>query len=71
MALYESLAGIPGASATRHLKPLEQLQADSGVVFYMSVHPWIFRFSNDKQLQRFEAVVRNGARLIIVFQPLA
>ena len=49
MALYESLAALPGASAARHMKPLESAPA-GGVVFYTGVAPWTLRFATGKQL---------------------
>jgi hypothetical protein len=68
-ALYESLAAIHGAAVTRNLKPLEELPASSGVVFYTGLDPWAFRTSSYKALDRFESVLKHGARLIISFQP--
>jgi hypothetical protein len=68
-ALYESLQTIPGATVARNLKPIETLSGTSGVVFYTGVDPWTFRASNDKALDRLEAVLKHGARLILSFQP--
>jgi hypothetical protein len=70
MALYESLAALPGASAARHMKPLESAPA-GGVVFYTGVAPWTLRFATGKQLERFEAVLKKGTRLVLVFTPQA
>jgi hypothetical protein len=69
MALYESLASLPGATATRHLKPFEVLDGKGGAVFYAGADPWMFRIAGQKQLEEFESVLHNGTRLIVVFEP--
>jgi hypothetical protein len=69
-ALYESLQTFPGATVTRNLKPLTALDGTQGVVFYNGVDPWTFRRSSIKDLERFEAVLQHGARLVISFRPM-
>jgi hypothetical protein len=69
-ALYESLEQIPGTAVARHLKPLGMLEGADGLVFYAGADPWTFLFSSKKDLERFEAVLNHGARLIVAFQPV-
>jgi hypothetical protein len=69
-ALYESLERVPGAAVARHLKPLGMLEGAEGAVFYTGVNPWSFRYSSQKQLELFEAVLKRGARLVIAFEPV-
>jgi len=69
-ALYESLERIPGATVARHLKPLAALEGAEGVVFYTGVNPETLRLASNKELERFEAVVQRGARLILTLQPV-
>ena len=69
-ALYESLEKIPGAIVVRHLKPLNMLEGAAGVVFYTGVHPQMLALASNKELERFEAVVQRGARLILALQPV-
>jgi hypothetical protein len=68
--LYESLEKIPGATVVRHLKPLNMLEGAEGVVFYTGANPEMLRLANKKGLERFEAIVQPGARLIITMQPV-
>src|SRR5215469_1982484 len=68
-ALYESLAAISGATVSRNLKPLENLPATSGVIFYTGVDPWKFRESSQKTITEFENLLQHGARLVVVFDP--
>src|SRR2546429_5355956 len=69
-ALYESLEKLPVATVVRHMKPLNLLDGAEGVVFYTGVHPETLWLASNKDLERFEAVVQRGARLIIAFQPV-
>src|SRR5205809_582627 len=66
-ALYESLAAIPGATAARNLKPLESLAGTQGIVFYTGLDLRIFRSSGKAAVDRLEAIVKHGARLIVSF----
>jgi len=69
-ALYESLEKIRGATVARHLKPLNMLEGAEGVVFYTGVHAQTLGLASNKELERFEAVVQRGARLILALQPV-
>src|SRR5262245_18947335 len=69
-ALYESLERIPGAIVVRHLKPFNLLEGAECVAFYTGTHPQVLQRASNKELERFEAVVQRGARLIITLQPV-
>jgi hypothetical protein len=69
LALYESLAALPGVKVDRLYKERQQLDSATDVLLVLGVDSVSWQSLKDETLEEYEKMVRNGGRLVIAFLP--
>lgn len=69
-ALHDTLARLPGVRVERSTRPFRTLRAQAGdAVFWLGEEAWMANTWGKAQLDSFENVMNDGARLVIGFLP--
>lgn len=69
-AYFEALARL-GFAPSRNFKPVDKLAGLHAAIFYAGSPLSSFRYSDKKDLEQWEMLACRGARLILVFDPVA
>src|SRR5215470_7173496 len=70
-ALFEALGELPGARVRRNFAPIDRLSVGPrGTLLFLGADPWLLRSSSRPEIERLEAEVRSGARLVVALGPI-
>jgi hypothetical protein len=70
-ALYESLAVQPGIQVERLYKDRQSIQDPQAAIVVLGVDPNSWLALDEKKLQEYEDLVKDGGRLVIAFLPVS
>lgn len=68
-ALYETLRELPGLSVTRNRRRTLEGQPETAILF-LGVSPGALRNTSKPQIERWEQLANNGARLVLALTPV-
>jgi hypothetical protein len=70
-ALYDTLGATPGCAVARSYVPRERLHVRNAAVFFLGIDPGVIQFGSGKSLEEYEALAKQGNRVILTLLPVA
>ncbi len=68
--LFESIAQLPGYSAQRNFRSLDELHGGAATLLWIGEDPFTFALLPEENLKQFEELASGGMRVVIAMTPV-